>query len=175
MLVEDPTYQAPTPRNSPVSKAPKKPRGPASKKGKACKVKSRRIFTKENIHLLAENPTEGPEAATSVIRPISLDPKSSVLRKIPPAPLQPLQLSENDTVPVWPAIQTSITRVNNPTLLYPEVVEVPRKHNRKTNHIADPTNTSSTVTAPASLPREELDREIDQLADDLWRVCRIHS
>ncbi|XP_077137951.1 uncharacterized protein LOC143804099 [Ranitomeya variabilis] len=75
MLVEDLSYQAPTPRNSPVSRAPKKPRGPASKKGKACKLKPRRVFTKENIHLLAENPTEAPEAATAVIRPISLGRK----------------------------------------------------------------------------------------------------
>ncbi|XP_077134847.1 uncharacterized protein LOC143788826 [Ranitomeya variabilis] len=165
MLVEDPTYQAPTPRNSPVSRAPKKPRGAASKKGKACKLKPRRVFTKENIHLLAENPTEAPEAATAGIHPISLDPKSKVMRKIHPTPLQPLQLTENGAVPVWPSIQPSITRVNDPTLLYPEVVEVPRKHNRKTKHITDPVNTTSAAGAAATLSREELDREIDQLAD----------
>ncbi|XP_077125592.1 uncharacterized protein LOC143782242 [Ranitomeya variabilis] len=34
MIVEDLSYQTPTPRNSPVSRAPKKPRGAASKKGK---------------------------------------------------------------------------------------------------------------------------------------------
>ncbi|XP_077148294.1 uncharacterized protein LOC143808999 [Ranitomeya variabilis] len=43
MLVEDPTYQAPTPRNSPVSRAPKKPRGAASKKGKGSD-RMKRVF-----------------------------------------------------------------------------------------------------------------------------------
>ncbi|XP_077137950.1 uncharacterized protein LOC143804098 [Ranitomeya variabilis] len=73
MSAEDLLYQTPTPRNSPVSRTPKKPRGPASKKGKACKVKPRRIvYTKENIPLLMGNLTEAPEAATAIIHPTSL-------------------------------------------------------------------------------------------------------
>ncbi|XP_077125594.1 uncharacterized protein LOC143782247 [Ranitomeya variabilis] len=105
---EDLLYQTPTPRNSPVSRAPKNPRGTASKKGKACKVKPRRIvFTKENIPLLMENLTEAPEATTAIVHPTSQAPKRKVMRKTPPAPLQTLQLSENDASPVWVAIQSA--------------------------------------------------------------------
>ncbi|XP_069623817.1 uncharacterized protein [Ranitomeya imitator] len=115
MSAEDLLYQTPTLRNSPVSRTPKKPRGPASKKGKACKVKPRRIvYTKENIPLLMEKLTEVPEAATAIIHPTSLAPKCKVMRKTPPAPLQSRQISENCAAPVWTAIQSANGPVRTP-------------------------------------------------------------
>ncbi|XP_069582291.1 uncharacterized protein [Ranitomeya imitator] len=211
--VEELMYQTPTPRNSPDSRAPKKQLGPAGKKGRACKLKPRRIFTKENIPELMESIAEAAEDATAIIHHTSLSPKRKVMRKTPPAPLQPLQITENGAAQAWPAIQTangsvrayplspicvvqdagnpvpsdhreiphpstgqpSTIRVNDPALLYPEVLEVPRKHKRKTKHVTEPPTASCAVGATATMSREEYDREIDQLADDLWRVCRIHS
>ncbi|KAM4012541.1 uncharacterized protein ACNLHF_004782 [Anomaloglossus baeobatrachus] len=53
----------------------------------------------------------------------------------------------------------------------------------QTMTMIDLTQTGCGVSATQIIPtidqaqaaREALDREIDQLADDLWRVCRIHS
>ncbi|XP_069594521.1 uncharacterized protein [Ranitomeya imitator] len=105
--VEELMYQNPTPRNSPDSRAPKKQLGPGCRKGKACKLKPRRIFTKENIPELMESLAEATEDATAIIHHTSLSPKRKVMRKTPPAPLQPLQITENGAAPAWPAIQTA--------------------------------------------------------------------
>ncbi|XP_069615748.1 uncharacterized protein [Ranitomeya imitator] len=201
--VEELMYQTPTPRNSPDSRAPKKQLGPAGKKGRACKLKPRRIFTKENIPELMESIAEAAEDATAIIHHTSLSPKRKVMRKTPPAPLQPLQITENGAAQAWPAIQTangsvrayplspicvvqdagnpvpsdhreiphsstgqpSTIRVNDPAPLYPEVLEAPRKHKRKTKHVTESPTASCAVGATATMSREEYEREIDQLAD----------
>ncbi|XP_069599707.1 uncharacterized protein [Ranitomeya imitator] len=201
--VEELMYQTPTPRNSPDSRAPKKQLGPGGKKGRACKLKPRRIFTKENIPELMESIAEAAEDATAIIHHTSLSPKRKVMRKTPPAPLQPLQITENGAAQAWPAIQTangsvrayplspicvvqdagnpvpsdhreiphsstgqpSTIRVNDPAPLYPEVLEAPRKHKRKTKHVTESPTASCAVGATATMSREEYDREIDQLAD----------